>query len=168
MICSEQSPGLAPLLDYAVDYFAVHLQNTDPSFTQPQQKTALGPKLVSLFFDDEIIKRWWWTPWRRHDWIYNDKFADVALKWLRDSAVTKNISVEQTKWVKSLSSKSEPDADIIEHIARYLARIWLQPSVYDITDVFAAFYGYATKVSPSEVEKSKQVWSGLVTDRILD
>ncbi|KUM59605.1 hypothetical protein ACN42_g7534 [Penicillium freii] len=146
VICSEQSPGLAPLLDYAVDYFAVHLQNTDPSLTQPQQKTALGPKLVSLFFDDEIIKRWWWTPWRRHDWIYNDKFADVALKWLRDSAVTKNISVEQTKWVKSLSSKSEPDADIIEHIARYLARIWLQPSVYDITDVFAAFYGYATKI----------------------
>jgi hypothetical protein len=78
---------------------------------------------MSLFFDNEIIKRWWWTPWRKHDWIYNDKFTNIALKWLRDSAVTKNISMEQTKWVKSLSSKSEPDTDIIEHIARYLARV---------------------------------------------
>jgi hypothetical protein len=159
VICSEQSPSLAPLLDYAVTYLPVHLQNADPSLTQPQQKTALGPQLVSLFFDDETIQRWWTAenPWLRQDWIYNDEFADVTLKWLRDSAVTKNISVEQSKWVKSLSSKSEPDADIIEHIGRFLARNWLQSSVLGITEAFAAFYGYTTKVSSKETGRSKQI-----------
>jgi hypothetical protein len=149
VICSEQSPGLAPLLDYVVSYLPMHLRNVDPSLTQPQQKTALGPQLVSLFFDEETIKRWWTAenPWPRHFWIYSDEYADVALKWLRDSAVTKNISVEQIKWVKSLSSKSEPDADIIEHIARFLAQTWLQSGLLGITEAFAAFYGYATKVS---------------------
>jgi hypothetical protein len=157
VICSEQSPALAPLLDYAVTYLPVHLQKADPSLTQPQQKTALGPQLVSLFFDDATIQKWWTAenPWLRRDWIYNDEFADVALKWLQDSAVTKNISVEQSKWVKSLSSKSEPDADIIEHIGRFLARNWLHSRVFSITEAFAAFYGYATKVSPNKI-RAKQ------------
>ncbi|OQD79098.1 hypothetical protein PENANT_c062G09607 [Penicillium antarcticum] len=148
VICSEQSSGLAPLLDYAVNFLPVHLQNVDPSLTEPHQKTALGPRLVSLFYDDEIIQRWWTAdnPWPRHDWIYSDVFVDVALKWLRDSAVTKNISAEQTKWVKSLSSKSEPDADIIEHIGRFLARTWLQSTAWGVTEVFSAFHGYATKI----------------------
>ncbi|KAJ5767057.1 uncharacterized protein N7511_004673 [Penicillium nucicola] len=148
VLCSEQSPGLTPLLDYAMNFLPVHLQSADPSLTQPQQKSALGPQLVSLFYDEEIIQRWWIAenPWSRHDWIYSDDYADVALKWLRDSAVTRNISVEQTKWVKSLSSKSEPDADIIEHIGRFLARNWLQTSVLGITEAFAAFNGYATKI----------------------
>jgi hypothetical protein len=170
VICSEQSPGLAPLLQYAVNYLALHLQKAEPSLTQPQQKTALGPQLVSLFFDDETIQRWWTVEnlWQRHDWIYNDELADVTLKWLRDSAVTKNVSVEQTKWVQSLSSKSEPDADIMEHIGRFLARNWLQSSVGNITEAFAAFYGYTTKVSSKELGRSKQIWKGIMTDHILD
>ncbi|CAG8426824.1 unnamed protein product [Penicillium salamii] len=133
---------------YAAVFFAEHLKQADPSLTQPQHKTALGPQLVSLFTDEKIIRDWWTpnNPWPRFDWIYSDEYAEVSLKWLQDSAVTKNLSDEESKWVKSLSSKSEPDADIMEHIARSVAQAWLQLGAYDVAESFAAVHGYITKI----------------------
>ncbi|CAG8908395.1 unnamed protein product [Penicillium egyptiacum] len=144
------SPELDSLLRYASYYFADHLEQADPSLTQPQHKTALGPQLVSLFTDEETIKKWW-NPsdaWLRHNWIHGDEYAEVALKWLQDSAVTKNLPDGQSIWVKSLSSKSEPDADILEHIAKFTARLWLQPEpgANDPFYCFAVIHGYLTKI----------------------
>ncbi|CAG8166166.1 unnamed protein product [Penicillium olsonii] len=147
-IRSQDSPHLAALVRYASVYFPEHLKQADPSLTQPQHKTALGPQLVSLFTDAKIIREWWTpnNPWPRFDWIYSDGYAEVSLKWLQDSAVTKNLSDEESKWVKSLSSKSEPDADILEHIARSVAEAWLQLGAYDVAESFAAVHGYITKI----------------------
>jgi hypothetical protein len=148
VVRSPDRKDFAALSRYASICFPLHLNETDPSLTQPQHKTALGPQLVSLFTDEKIMEGWWTSsnPWPRFGWIYDDEYAEVALKWLQDSAVTKNLSDEQSKWVKSLSSKSEPDADILEHIAKYIARCWLQLGAYDIAETFAAVYGYITKV----------------------
>lgn len=148
VICASESPELAPLLDYAVTWFADHLKEADPSLTQPQVKTALGPRLVELFADEATIGKWWTmeNTWLRSLWIYEDEYTDVMLRWLQDSAVTKNLSSDQSKWVKSLSSKSEPDADLLEHIARFLGRRWLQEGPEGIIYVFAAIHGYLTKV----------------------
>jgi hypothetical protein len=148
VIKSSNIPELQPLLDYAVTFFADHLQAADPSLMQPQHKTALGPLLVSLFAEEDTIGRWWTTEntWLRSMWIYTDEYADVILKWLQDSAVTKNLSSDQNKWVKSLSSKSEPDADLLEHIARFLGRRWLQEGPEGIKYTFAAINGYLIKV----------------------
>jgi hypothetical protein len=148
VVNSADSPDLAALFHYACGYFPEHLKQADPSLTQPQHKTALGPQLVSLFTDEKIIQGWWTPddPWPRSDWIYDDEYAEVALKWLQDSAVTKKLSDEQSKWVKTLSSKSEPDADIIEQIAKSVAHCWLQLGAYDVAGSFAAVRGYITKV----------------------
>ncbi|KAJ5675126.1 uncharacterized protein N7477_005060 [Penicillium maclennaniae] len=149
VICSRETPELAPLLDYAVTYFAEHLKEADPSLTQPQVKTALGTRLVEIFADEAAIAQWWTTEntWLRSMWIYEDGLTDVVLRWLQDSAVTKNLSNEQSKWVRSLSSKSEPDADLLEHIVRFLGRRWLQEGPEGILYHFATIHGYLTKIA---------------------
>lgn len=156
VIRSQDSPELAPLVRYASVFFPEHLKQADPSLTQPQHKSALGPQFVSLFTDEKIIRDWWTqnNPWPRFNWIYDDEYAEVSLKWLQDSAVTKNLSEKQSKWVKTLSSKSEPDADIIEHIARSVAQAWLQLGAYDVAESFAAVHGYITKVCFSHMDTS--------------
>lgn len=148
VICSKASPNLNALLRYAENNLGEHLKQADPSLTQPHQKMALGPQLVKIFADDEVINRWWTaSSYQLPDlWIYDDKYAEVTLKWLQDSAVTKNISEEQRKWVRSLSSKSELDADLLEHIARVIARNWLQYGQGNLHIMLNAVRGYITKV----------------------
>ncbi|KAJ5950320.1 Tetratricopeptide-like helical [Penicillium vulpinum] len=150
VIHHDKCPELTSLLFYASYYFIEHLRQADPSLTQPQQKVALGPQLVGMFTDEEIIRKWWKpdSDWSRSNWIYKDEFAEAALKWLQDSAVTKNLSNDQWNWVKSLSSKSEPDADILEHVAKLTARLWLKSGIsgYDLKSCFAIIHGYITKI----------------------
>ncbi|KAJ5639441.1 uncharacterized protein N7484_007303 [Penicillium longicatenatum] len=148
VICSKPSSNIDALLPYAVPFFGEHLRQADPSLTQPHLKIALGPCLVKAFADEEAIDRWWSfnNAWLRSIWIYDDDMAEVILKWLQDSAVTKNISEEQSKWVKSLSSKSELDADVLEHIGRTLARRWLQIGAENVAFYFDAVQGYITKI----------------------
>ncbi|KAB8224412.1 hypothetical protein BDV33DRAFT_233369 [Aspergillus novoparasiticus] len=148
VICSKASPNLNPLLRYAENSLGDHLKQADPSLIQPHQKIAIGPQLVKIFTDDEVIERWWRASSYRLRvlWIYHDDHAEVTLKWLQDSAVTKNISEEERKWVKSLSSKSDLDADLLEHIGRVCARKWLRYGPRDITHLFNAVRGYITKI----------------------
>ncbi|KAK4861679.1 hypothetical protein LT330_003714 [Penicillium expansum] len=158
VIHHQGSGQLNALLVYGSYYFPDHLQQVDPSMTQPQHKIALGPQLVSLFTDEETIEKWWdpTDDWSRRDWIYGDRYAEVVLKWLQDSAVTKKIRDDQRKWVKSLSSKSEPDADILEHMVKVTARVWLQSGVdtQDLANCFATIHGYVTKI---ENRKNPQI-----------
>ncbi|KAJ5211191.1 Tetratricopeptide-like helical [Penicillium cf. griseofulvum] len=158
VINHQESPTLASLLSYTSSCFHRHLERADPSLMQPQQKIALGPQLVNLFADEDTIRKWW-RPFDsviRCYWIYEDEFPEIALKWLQDSAVTRNLPDDQYKWVKSLSSKSEPDADIMEHIAKFTARLWLKSGLSSdqIAGCFAAVHGYITKI---ENRKNPQI-----------
>jgi hypothetical protein len=150
VINHQESPTLASLLSYTSSCFHRHLERADPSLMQPEQKMALGPQLVNLFTDEDTIARWWkpLEGFIRCYWIYEDEFPEIALKWLQDSAVIRNLPDDQYRWVKSLSSKSEPDADIMEHIAKFTARIWLKVGYSGdrIAGCFAAVHGYITKV----------------------
>ncbi|KAJ5794025.1 Tetratricopeptide-like helical [Penicillium paradoxum] len=147
--------GLA-LHNYAAYYFPQHLQQADPSLTQPQRKIALGPQLVSLFTDEKMIREWWYPDrdWFRTNWIYDDNWSEVVLKWLQDSAVTKNLTEDQSTWVKTLSSKSAPDADLLERVIKYVAHLWLEEGVANPTECFATIYGYTTKI---ENRKNSQI-----------
>ncbi|GAB1217101.1 hypothetical protein ATERTT37_006324 [Aspergillus terreus] len=168
VICSKASPHLDALLEYAVAYLGRHLKEADPSLTQPRHKIALGPQLVKIFTDEETIDRWWnaSTLWLWVVWIYDDGYAEATLKWLQDSAVTKNISEDQSKWVKSLSSKSELDADLLEHISRVLARNWLQSGLEDVAFMFNAVHGYITKIENRKDPKIKRLTEDPDVDQI--
>ncbi|KAI9370382.1 hypothetical protein BJX61DRAFT_96710 [Aspergillus egyptiacus] len=171
VICSiELSPNLDALAEYAIHNFGHHLARADPALTPPRHKIALGPRLVKVFTDEKVIERFWRTNiahmerfwgsnpsdiermWShdsrelRKNWVYRDDYAEVLLKWLQDSAVTKDLPPESKDWVKSLSDKSQPDADFFEHVARVLARQWLHGNTWDILHAFKALYGYITKI----------------------
>ncbi|KAJ5360801.1 Tetratricopeptide-like helical [Penicillium concentricum] len=159
VINHEESPKLASLLEYAYRYFPDHLQQVSPdSVTQRQKRVALGLQLGSLFTDEETIKKWWkpYELWTWRDWIYTDGFAEAALKWLQHPSITKSLPGDQRKWVKSLSSKSDPDADILEHIAKYTARLWLKSGLSEeqLADCFAIVHAHITKI---ENRKNPQI-----------
>ena len=120
----------------------------DPALTLPRHKIALGPQLVKVFTDETVIERWW--SYNIHDlrlhWIYLDDYAEVIMKWLQDSAVTKDLSLGHREWIKSLSSMSQLDADLLEHVGRDLARKWLHANSWDILSHFMVVHGYITKV----------------------
>ncbi|KAJ5135669.1 uncharacterized protein N7515_004947 [Penicillium bovifimosum] len=156
-IHSTATAGKTLLQAYACFYFGDHLRQADPSLTQPQQKTALGPQLVNLFTDESII-RVWWTPqsqFHRMDWIYDDSYSEVVTKWLQDSAVSKGFTEEQSQWVRKLSSKSELDADILEHLVRNSARLWLQEGM-NLDGNFPVVHGFITKIENRKDPKVKR------------
>ncbi|KAL3490234.1 hypothetical protein BJX62DRAFT_252146 [Aspergillus germanicus] len=150
VLCSSDSssPHLNDLDYYAVHHFAQHLALTDPALTLPRHKIALGPQLVKVFTDEKVIERWW--DCNSHDlrmhWIYRDDYAEVLMKWLQDSAVTKDVPQKDREWVRSLSDKSQLDTDLLEHVARVLARQWLHSDTWDILRPFMALHGYITKI----------------------
>lgn len=148
VICSCDSPNLDALADYAVQFFGKHLAMADPALTLPRHKIALGPQLVKVFTEETVIERWWsYNIYNlRWHWIYLDDYAEVIMKWLQDSAVTKDLSQGHREWVKSLSSKSQLDADLLEHVGRVLARKWLHADSWDILSNFMVVHGYITKV----------------------
>lgn len=82
----------------------------------------------------------------RLHWIYLDDYAEVIMKWLQDSAVTKDLPQGGREWIKSLSSKSQLDADLLEHVGRVLARKWLHADSWNDLDHFMVIHGYITKV----------------------
>ncbi|OJK02157.1 hypothetical protein ASPACDRAFT_1886529 [Aspergillus aculeatus ATCC 16872] len=161
VINSDLSSGLGPLLGYAMNHFAHHLTQLDPSLVEVQDKLALGPPLVKLFQDPQTIQRWWrragyYDAQLRLAWIYTDSYSEVVVKWLQESAIIKGLSETQKDWVRSLTTKSEPDADLLEHIARHWTAEWLL-HIEDLKDIYSVFpnvYGYFSKV---EHRKNPQV-----------
>ncbi|KAJ5160763.1 uncharacterized protein N7482_007767 [Penicillium canariense] len=146
---SEKTDGSSPLVDYATFYFEEHLRLIDLSLIQPQSKAVVGPQLVKMFTDEEIFISWWTEDrlWMRRSWLYEDDCVDVVLKWLQDSAVTKKLPENDRAWVKSLSSKSKPDADLLEHIAKFVAHKWLQTSDWDVKELFYWVNAYSNKIA---------------------
>ncbi|KAJ5746042.1 hypothetical protein N7520_011224 [Penicillium odoratum] len=150
---SSYSSEIQLLRAYTTKFFPYHLEQIDLSLVHPKDKTALGSNLVALFYDPEIIERWWMgnglaVAKQREIWFYKDKHTDIVIKWLQDSAVTKNITDTQLRWVRSVVSKSEPDADILERIAQHMAHLWLtrtEPGII-ATWYFPPVYGCFTKI----------------------
>jgi hypothetical protein len=149
---SEKTDESSTLLDYVTFYFEDHLRLIDLSLIQPQNKAIVGPQLVKMFTDEEIIKTWWTAHrlWMRDSWLYQHDRVDTVLKWLQDSAVTKKLPEKDMAWVKSLSSKSKPDADLLEHVAKFMAHKWLQISDWNVEELFYWVNAYSNKVSPAD------------------
>ncbi|KAJ5623734.1 hypothetical protein N7510_000043 [Penicillium lagena] len=137
------------------DDYNLHLRLIDLSLIQPQSEAIDGPQLVKMFTDEEIFKSWWTESrlWMRRSWLYEDDRVDMVLKWLKDSAVTKNLPEKDMAWVKSLSSKSKPDADLLEHIAKFMAHKWLQTSDWNVAELFYWVNAYSNKTEDPRPKK---------------
>ena len=158
VICSLEK---SVLCEYAIKFFMHHLELVDLALVHPNDKGALGTNLVALFYDSKVIYHWWNYQWpitddfseaqQRKVWFYNDTYSGHIMRWLQDSAVTRNIEDEQFRWVRSLTSKSDPSSDILERIAQVTASLWLQTSYeFLIRDLyFPLVYACFMKVGTS-------------------
>lgn len=66
-------------------------------------------------------------------------------QWFKDSAVIKGLGSEDAKWAKELTSNSNPEADLMENVAKFLAQKWLTQSHWPL-DIVLFVYGFVCKV----------------------
>ena len=143
------APELRQLWLYAVDYFPTHLAEVDLAMTDPAVKIATGKILVSMFTEEESIAKWWTEESMpiRTPWFYHGSHVEAVLTWFKDSAVTKGFSESNKEWVKTLTSNSSPNADLLEHLARHLCKPVFQSKRYvPIKWTYSAVSAYRLKI----------------------
>jgi hypothetical protein len=111
----------------AAYHFAGLLEQTDLSFLSPKLKSEIGKRLICLFTNDDIIKRWTRHGYLLARWPLETKHTEIVLKWLRDSAVSKLITQSEKEWVKSLDPSSETGSfsHLLDNVVRLKAKQWL-------------------------------------------
>lgn len=127
--CLQTIPRFAevevrPLCNYVCQFFVSHLQEIDLTTVSLNDKAQLGQHLVDMFSDDAIIAKWWNKDQISHlapTWFYADSNVDIVLSWLKESGTIKKCSPADQDWVKTLTSNSFPEADLLEHVATYIA-----------------------------------------------
>ena len=151
------------LRNYAIGWWPLHLADADLSMTNPADKITVGKYMMSLFTDEEIMPHWWIMPsiLSKYGWLFTDEPIDAVLNWLRDPTVTKSYTDKEKAWVKTLISNTSPDADILEYVAKYLARILLSDSSCNAEAVYSALQAFRTKIKhrkdPSVVRVQKEL-----------
>jgi hypothetical protein len=73
--------------------------------------------------------------------------VDAALNWFKDSAVVKGLNEEGKNWAKDLTSNSRPDADLLEHVAKFIAGKWLLGSFWPLSNTLLFVHSFVSKVS---------------------
>jgi hypothetical protein len=147
-------PIWEPMDYYFTGWWQYHLEEIDLSLTAPRDKMNIGGQLVKLFFDQKVIEKWvteTHLPFLRGQWLLDEKYSDVMLSWLRDSAVVKGLDEDGKQWAKDLTSNSRPDADLLEHIAKFIANKWLTDSGWPIDDLVLFVHSFVYKVSALSV-----------------
>ena len=137
------------LRSYAMFYTTKHLKDTDLDKTEPRLKADLGPPLIKLFRDPEVIRKSNEHLWM--NWSYSDDDVREVLRLLRSSALTSKINlsgVNNRQWVDDVLSASRPEIALLHESAEAMARQWISSDKEDeILDSFKWLYGYINKVS---------------------
>jgi len=157
---TSTTPELTALALYAVHWFPYHLADVDLSMTDPAVKMAIGKLLASLLTEEATIALWWdWhTIVIRNRWFYDDTNVELVLSWFKDSAVTKTFSESNKAWVKTLTSNSSPDADVLEHLVKFLCKKLFQQQGWPVVQTYSCIAAYRAKVGPrSSVERRTNV-----------
>ena len=164
ILSSETSDATDPIVPWACWILADRLESADLSYLGPKLKGEVGKRLVPLFADDEPVTLWH-TFDNGRQWLVSEGMEDAMLKWFRDTAAMKNISVDERAWVDSIKSNSDKEQrDFLENVAKAAAEAWLVGDEGDETD-FASMVqsyrfvrGYCKKVGhwPLSIRKTSQ------------
>lgn len=61
-------------------------------------------------------------------------------------AVVKGLGEDDKQWAKDLTSNSRPEADLLEHVAKFLADKWLRDSYWGLDALVMFLHGFVSKV----------------------
>ncbi|KAL2433848.1 hypothetical protein ABEF95_011185 [Exophiala dermatitidis] len=132
IIPSYERVELQPLYDYAWHFLVDHLHQIELTAIDNNNKARVGQYLVDMFSVQDTIAKWW-TADQLFDladkWFFRDEAVDLVLGWLKDPATTKTCSPRNQAWVKTLTSNSFPEVDLLEHVAVYIADCLFRQSV---------------------------------------
>jgi hypothetical protein len=125
--------NLEKLRNYASIWFYEHLktlvENLESFEPSRQILSAIGPKLVDLFYDPEKIDAWFSKQHLgplKYDWLYRDEFLEPLTKFWKNPHVAKGYAKDAKKnsWVKRVTAESANKYLLLEQVATRLAHHW--------------------------------------------
>jgi hypothetical protein len=144
---------------YAMNYFLQHLSAADLAVAGRKWKSAVGPRLLKLFSDEQSIDALFWSPCQDEDetvfgyrtrstWIESDSAVHVVLSWLKDSTVISQASDRARALVAGVTSNIKPAEHLLKPVAKRMAVHWLlEPSPVDMErHAFFFILGFLSKV----------------------
>ncbi|KAL4763860.1 uncharacterized protein BDW70DRAFT_148252 [Aspergillus foveolatus] len=122
---------------YAVNYFYQHMAAVDLSLVDRKYKRVVGPLLVRLFLDGASTDALLWTEdpqaasdfaWMaRSAWLEGDRAVREVMRWLKESVAIADISDgKERAWVSNLISRSEPEKELLQTLAKRIVVHWLR------------------------------------------
>ncbi|KAJ4376598.1 hypothetical protein N0V86_006712 [Didymella sp. IMI 355093] len=154
--------NLEKLRNYASIWFYEHLktlvENLESFEPSRQTLSAIGPKLVDLFYDPERIDAWFSKQHLgllKYDWLYRDEFLEPLAKFWKNPHVAKGYAKDAKKnsWVKRVTAESANKYLLLEQVATRLAHHWFScTTALDLEYLWISF-GLVAKIAGKDFEE---------------
>lgn len=153
---SGDDANLEKLRNYASIWFYEHLkalvENLESFEPSRQSLSAMGRKLVDLFYDPDLIDTWFSTTnlnCLKYDWLYRDEFMEPLTKFWKNPHVAKGYAkdAEKNSWVKKVTSESANKYMPLERVATRLAFHWFSCTRTLDKDYLRIPFAFVAKVS---------------------
>lgn len=146
------------MMDYACQNWYQHLRAVDLSKAKVADKKAIVNLLLRMLKHKSFMTTWvgavLWT-------FFNEDNVLLMRKWLEDSDILEQLSVEDREWIRSTS---EAPANIFLPVVEYIAHQWLQKSLWIPFTCWAIVYaflqlqkGTPLSVSPTSFTKARDI-----------
>jgi hypothetical protein len=136
------------LQGYAKSNMTSHLKQIDLDIVDPAIKAEMGPLLVKMFTDKDVIQSSNEYVWS--SWAYNDAALAEIVRILKSSAVVKNVVRDDKNgeaWVNKIVRAKNPELELLRAQLAAMAQAWVDAeNEWDASSNFLWWYGYCNKV----------------------
>lgn len=133
---------------YTRNNLTEHLKQVDLDNVDPSIKAEMGPLIVKMFTNEEVVQssnKFYWS-----SWAYNDPGLTEVARFLKSSAVIKNV-VRNDKsgetWISKVVRSEDPALELLRSQCQAMAKAWeTAENPWDINGAFMWWFGYYNKV----------------------
>lgn len=144
----------APLLAYARHNLTSHLKQVDLDIVDPMIKAEMGPLLVKMFTNEEVVQSINYHYW--NSWAYNDAGLSEIVRLLKSSAVIKNVVRDDKNgeaWINKVLRAKDSEGELLRAQRPAMAKAWLKAErTWDMYNFFLWWFGYCNKVCSSTLQ----------------
>lgn len=113
VLANENSDRLRILRGYAAQHLIHHMKEVDLAAIDRDVKAEIGRDLIRMFFNKFAIDNLLWAnrplPYLPH-WILDNGAVSVIYRWLKDTAIVKNVNDEEKDWLGTILAGEEHPA----------------------------------------------------------